>query len=74
MAMELDETRRVTPLLQSRFAERNAAISPDGRYIAYLGGPPDHKRTYLRHVDSRESRVISELPMQAPQPFFSADS
>jgi len=53
---------------------QNVAISPDGRYIAYLGGPPDHKRTYLRHVDSRESRVISELPMQAPQPFFSADS
>jgi len=53
---------------------QNVAISPDGRYIAYLAGPPDHQKTYLRHVDDRESRVISEVPMQAPQPFFSPDS
>ena len=35
MAMELDGTRRVTPLVRSRFIERNGIISPDGRWLAY---------------------------------------
>ena len=35
MQMTLDGTRRVTPLVQSSFAERNGVISPDGRWLAY---------------------------------------
>jgi hypothetical protein len=31
MQMRLDGTRRVTPLLQSPFADRNGVVSPDGR-------------------------------------------
>jgi len=34
MAMELNGTRRVTPLVRSRFTERNGIISPDGRWLA----------------------------------------
>jgi serine/threonine-protein kinase len=48
MAMELDETRRVTPLLQSRFAERNAAISPDGRWLAYEANDSGRFEIYVR--------------------------
>ena len=33
--VELDGTHRVTPLVQSPFAERNGVISPDGRWLAY---------------------------------------
>jgi eukaryotic-like serine/threonine-protein kinase len=29
------ETRRVTPLVQSSFSERNGTLSPDGRWLAY---------------------------------------
>ena len=35
MAIELDGTRCVTPLVQSPFNERNGIISPDGRWLAY---------------------------------------
>ena len=33
--VELGGTHRVTPLVQSPFAERNGVISPDGRWLAY---------------------------------------
>ena len=48
MVMELDETRRVTPLLQSRFAERNGAISPDGRWLAYEADDSGRFEIYVR--------------------------
>ena len=67
-------SRFAIPVAPFEVIPQNVAISPDGRYIAYLAGPPDHQKTYLRRVDDRESRVISEVPMQAPQPFFSPDS
>src|SRR5258707_13307012 len=35
MQVELDGTHRVTPLVQSPFAERNGIVSPDGRWLAY---------------------------------------
>jgi serine/threonine-protein kinase len=67
-------SRFAVPVTPLEVIPQNVAMSPDGRYIAYLAGPPDHQKTYLRHVDDRASRVISEVPMQAPQPFFSPDS
>jgi len=33
--MDLDGARRVTPLVQSPFNERNGIVSPDGRWLAY---------------------------------------
>lgn len=33
--IRLDETRRVTPVVQSSFAERNGVVSPNGRWLAY---------------------------------------
>jgi Tol biopolymer transport system component len=53
---------------------RNVAISPDGRYVAYLAGPSGNEKTYLRAVGAPEARVIAELPLQSPPPFFSPDS
>src|SRR5207248_711975 len=35
MVMALDAPRRVEPLVHSAFAKRNAALSPDGRWLAY---------------------------------------
>ena len=67
-------SRFAIPVAPLEVIPQNVAISPDGRYLAYLAGPPAHQKTYLRQVNDRESRVISEVPMQAPQPFFSPDS
>ena len=58
----------------SEVLPRNVAISPDGRYIAYIAGPLGNQKTYLRAVGDRQSRLIAELPLQSPQPFFSPDS
>ena len=35
MQMELDESHRVAPLVQSPAIERNGVVSPDGRCLAY---------------------------------------
>jgi serine/threonine-protein kinase len=35
MLLTLDGSRRVTPLLQTRFDEQRATISPDGHWLAY---------------------------------------
>ena len=48
MALDLDGTRRVTPLLQSRFTERNGTISPDGHWLAYEANDSGQFEIYLR--------------------------
>ena len=48
MAIELDATRRVTPLVQSPFNERNGAVSPDGRWLAYEANDSGQFEIYVR--------------------------
>jgi Tol biopolymer transport system component len=46
--VQLDGTRRVTALVQSPFTERNAAISPDGRWLAYEADDSGEPEIYVR--------------------------
>src|SRR5262249_2356541 len=39
---------RVTPLLQTRFNERNAEVSPDGRWLAYESDESGRDEIYVR--------------------------
>ena len=48
MRMELDGTRRVTPLVQSQFIERNGIVSPDGRWLAYEANDSGRLEIYVR--------------------------
>ena len=48
MQVELDRTRRVTPLLHTPFAERNGIISPDGRWLAYEANDSGQFEVYVR--------------------------
>jgi eukaryotic-like serine/threonine-protein kinase len=48
MAIELDATRRVTPLVQSPFIERNGSVSPDGRWLAYEANDSGRFEVYVR--------------------------
>jgi Tol biopolymer transport system component len=48
MAIELDATRRVTPLVQSPFNERNGTVSPDGRWLAYEANDSGRFEVYVR--------------------------
>ena len=48
MALELDGTRRITPLVRSQFSERNGIISPDGRWLAYEADDSGRFEIYVR--------------------------
>ena len=48
MAIELDGTRRVTPIVQTAFTERNGIISPDGRWLAYEADDSGRFEIYVR--------------------------
>jgi Tol biopolymer transport system component len=48
MAIELDVTRRVTPLVQSQFNERNGIVSPDGHWLTYEADDTGRFEIYVR--------------------------
>jgi serine/threonine-protein kinase len=59
MALELDGTRRVTPLLHGRFTERNGVISPDGRWLAYEANDSGRFEIYVRpYPDVKASQSV----------------
>jgi serine/threonine-protein kinase len=48
LQLTLDGTRRVTPLLQTNFDERNAIVSPDGQWLAYESNSSGSLEIYVR--------------------------
>jgi Tol biopolymer transport system component len=48
MALELDATRRVTPIVKTALSERNGIISPDGRWLAYEANDSGQFEIYVR--------------------------
>jgi Tol biopolymer transport system component len=48
MVLALDGTRRVEPLIQTEFAERNGVVSPDGRWLAYESDSSGKFEIYVR--------------------------
>jgi hypothetical protein len=48
LRVALDGTRRVTPLLQTKFDERNGIVSPDGRWLAYESNSSGPTEIYVR--------------------------
>jgi serine/threonine-protein kinase len=48
LQLALDGTRRVTPLLQTKFDERNGIVSPDGRWLAYESNSSGPVEIYVR--------------------------
>jgi serine/threonine-protein kinase len=48
MVLTLDGARRLTPLVQTTFNERNGEISPDGRWLAYESDESGREEIYVR--------------------------
>jgi eukaryotic-like serine/threonine-protein kinase len=48
LQLALDGTRRVTPLLQTQFDERNGIVSPDGRWLAYESNSSGRFEVFVR--------------------------
>jgi serine/threonine-protein kinase len=55
MQLALDGSRRVTPLVQSPFAERNGVISPDGRWLAYEANDSGRNEIFVRPYPAVDS-------------------
>ena len=51
----LDGERRITPLIQTPFDERNAVISPDGKWIAFQSNESGTDEVYVRPFPDVES-------------------
>src|SRR5439155_27373881 len=48
MQLALDDNRRVIPLVQTPFSERNGAIASDGRWLAYEANDSGQFEIYTR--------------------------
>ena len=48
LRLALDGSHRVTPLLQTKFEERNGIVSPDGRWLAYESNSSGRFEIYVR--------------------------
>jgi len=48
MLLPLEPPRRPQPLIQTMFAERNAEIAPDGRWLAYESNESGREEVYVR--------------------------
>ena len=48
MAIELDGTLRVTPIVRTALTERNGIVSPDGRWLAYEANDSGRFEIYVR--------------------------
>ena len=46
--MTLGDTRRITPLVQTPFSERNGVVAPDGRWLAYESNASGSFEIYVR--------------------------
>ena len=46
--LTLDKERRVQPLVQTQFDERNGQISPDGRWLAYESDETRRPKIYVQ--------------------------
>ena len=52
MVLALNGERAITPLIQTTFNERNAEISPDGRWLAYESDESGQSEVYVRPFPS----------------------
>ena len=55
--LQLDEDKTVRPLLNSRFGEGSASVSPDGKWIAYQSNESGRAEVYVQSFPDLESRV-----------------
>jgi serine/threonine-protein kinase len=62
LQVALDGTHRVTPLVHTRFDERNGIVSPDGRWLAYQSNSSGAIEIYVQpfpNVDGGGQRQVS---------------
>jgi eukaryotic-like serine/threonine-protein kinase len=71
MRLPLDGTSAVQPLLTSRFDERNADVSPDGRWMAYESNESGQTEIYVRRFPRADGEVYQVSPNGGRSPAWS---
>jgi len=56
-AVPLDGATKARPLIQTKFAESNARLSPDGRWIAYQSDESGRDEVYVQRFPSLDSKA-----------------
>ena len=81
VAWSLYHRQQSAPLIQfeiaapdkSEFSGFGSAISPDGRYVAFVAVTEGKERLWLRPLDARNARVLEDTD-EAQFPFWAPDS
>jgi serine/threonine-protein kinase len=71
MTMALDGNRRFTALVQTPFAERRAALSPDGRWLAYHADDSSRIEVYVRPFPAVNTGKAQVSTAGGVQPWWS---
>ena len=61
MRLTLDATRRISPVLQTPFDERNGIVSPDGHWLAYESDSSGAFEVYVSTVSEHGGRPVAGL-------------
>jgi serine/threonine-protein kinase len=69
--LALDGSRRVTPLVESPYAESRSALSPDGRWIAYHGNESGRMEIFVRPFPNVDDGKEQVSVMGGTQPWWS---
>jgi eukaryotic-like serine/threonine-protein kinase len=72
MALRLDGTHQILPLVQTPFNERNGIVSPDGRWLAYEADDSGTFEIYVRPFPAVNSGRWQVSTSGGTQPLWSA--
>jgi hypothetical protein len=70
MMLTLEKDRRVQPLVQTPAAERNAEISPDGRWLAYESNDSGQFQIFVRPFPNVNTGLWQVSPAGGTQPLW----
>ena len=71
MVINVDKNNSVEPLLQTPFLERNAELSPDGRWLAYESNDSGQYQIYVRPYPNVDKERIPVSNTGGTQPHWS---
>jgi serine/threonine-protein kinase len=73
MVLRLDKRAIVEPLLRTSFVERNAELSPDGRWLAYEANDTNRFEVYVRPYPDVDTGRFTISTAGGTQPLWSRD-
>ena len=68
MVLDLDKQSVLVPLVQTQFAEKNAELSPDGRWLAYEANDTNQFQIYVRPYPDYDRERIQLTTAGGTQP------